>query len=268
MGIQTDPSKLNFNGGEYATFTDANGNTRTVNEQGRETWQSEYDNNVRETREREEAQRQGAAEAEKIQQAEERKRNQEEEKRRREAQQNSRSSTASSGSSMAGFFLGTAGLALPFIFNGVLVLILAVLGKIFAPVMPLVELLWELFWMFLDCWFRVFSKWFSGELYKTFFRNLMSRWVFPVEMAIAAIFLIGTLIKCFSSNDYWYEDNKNMKPLIIFPVLELLHSLTAGSDRYYSFGPLKSIANGLFLGMWVMIVMGWIIRLVDRIKYR
>ena len=265
MGIQTDPSKYNFNSSGFATFTDANGHQHTINEQGRETWQSEYNNNVRETNERNAAQRR-AAEAKKQQQAEENRRKQEEEEKRRRASQQ-RSVSGSPGSSMAGFFLGTAGLALPFIFNGVLVLVLAVLGKILSPVMPLIDLIWEMFWLFLDCWFSVFTKWFSNARYDSFFRNLGSRWVFPVEVVIGAVFLFGALIKSIRDDDNWYEDSRNLKPLIIFPVLELLHCFTAGQDFYRPYGPLKTVANGLFLGMWVMIIMGWIKRLVDRRRY-
>ena len=162
--------------------------------------------------------------------------------------------------------MGTAGLALPFVFNGVLVIILALLGKIFSPVMPLLELIWELVWMFLTCWLRVFKIWFTGAKYGSFFRDLRIRWVFPIEMAIAVIFLLKALFRSIRSDDYLYEGNKSVAPLIIFPVLELLHSFTT-IGLYNSYGHLKSIANGLFLGMQVLIVMGWIIHLIDRIKY-
>ena len=267
MGVQTDPSKHNFNSSGFATYTDANGHQHTINEQGRETWQSEYNNNVRQTRENEAAQRRRAQEAKKQQQADEKRRKQEEEERNRRASQQRSAGGGSPGSSLAGFFLGTAGLTLPFIFNGVLVLVLAVLGKIFSPVMPLIELLWEMFWMFLDCWFRVFKYRFTSDRYPTFFKDLRCRWVFPVEIVIAAVFLIGALIKCIRNDDSWYEDNRNLKPLIIFPVLELLQSFTT-VPGYYTFGHLKSIANGLFLGMWVLIAMGWIIRFIENRKYR
>ena len=168
--------------------------------------------------------------------------------------------------SLGGFLLGAGGLALPFIFNGVLVLILAVLGKIFSPLMPLLSLIWELFWMFLTCWIRVLKIWFTGAKYDTFFPNFRIRWVFPLEMAIAVFFLLRTVYKSFRG-DYDYDDGKNIVPLIVFPVLEVLHSLiTIGS--YNSYGTLKSVANGLFLGMQLLLVAGWIIRGVDRIRYR
>ena len=76
MGVQTDPSKYNFNSSGFATYTDANGHQHTINEQGREIWQSEYNNNVRETRENEAAQRRRAQEAKKQQQADESRRKQ------------------------------------------------------------------------------------------------------------------------------------------------------------------------------------------------
>ena len=268
MGKYENPNNLNFNGGDYATSTDAQGNVHIHNRQGRETWQSEYDNNVRETRENNEAQRQRAAESKKQQQAEQRKRQQDEEERKRRAsRQRSASGGSPSGSGLAGFFLGTAGLALPFVFNGILVIILAVLGKILSPVMPLIQLIRELFWMFLTCWIRVLKNWFTGAKYGVFFKDLRCRWIFPVEMAIAIIFLISTLVKSIRGDDFWHEDEKNLKPLIIFPVLELLHSFTT-IGTYYTYGHLKSIANGLFLGMQLLIVMGWIIRFIEDRKYR
>lgn len=256
MAEYRDPKTLNFNGGEYAQSTDANGNVHIHNREGRETWQSVYDNNVRETNENN-ASKQKEYELQK----------EEEERKRRATQQQHTSSGGSAGPALGGFFLGTAGLALPFVFNGLLVLILAVLGKILSPVMPLIELLWELFWMFLTCWLRVFKIWFTGPHFDTFFRNLRSRWVFLAELVIAAIFLISTLIKSFNRDDYWYEDNRNLKPLIIFPVLELIHSFTT-VGTYFTYGHLKSIPNGLFLGAQLLIVMGWIIRLINRMKYR
>ncbi|MBR2685802.1 MAG: hypothetical protein IKE59_07120 [Erysipelotrichaceae bacterium] len=168
--------------------------------------------------------------------------------------------------SLGGFLLGAGGLALPFIFNGVLVLVLAILGKIFSPVMPLFSLIWELFWMLLTCWIRVLKIWFTGAKYDTFFPNLRIRWVFPVEIAIAVFYLLRTVYKSFRG-DYDYEDGKNIVPLIVFPVLEVLHSLfTIGT--YNTYGTLKSVANGLFLGMQLLLVAGWIIRGVDRIRYR
>ncbi|MBQ1523205.1 MAG: hypothetical protein IIZ74_10655, partial [Erysipelotrichaceae bacterium] len=244
----------------YAQHRDSAGNLHIYNREGKETYASERDNNIRETRESEARARQEA-------ERESKKQKEEEARKSREAAARRQSSPASSGSGLAGLFLGTAGLTFPFIFNGVLVLVLALLGKIFAPVMPLFKLRAELAWLFLTCWLNVFKIWFTGATYGEFIRDFRIRWVFPVDMAIAGLFLISTLIKTFSRNDSWYQDNRNLKPLIIFPILHLLHSfITIGG--YNSQGTLMEIANGLFLGMWVLIVEGWIIRLVNKIKYR
>ena len=260
MAKYENPEHLNYNGGEYAPYRDSNGNVHIYNRQGNETYASERDNNIRETRESEARARQEA-------EREGKKQKEEEERKRREAQARRKSSPASSGIGLGGLFMGTAGLTLPFIFNGVLVLVLALLGKIFAPVMPLFKLRANLAWLFLTCWLRVFKVWFTGSTYGQFIKDFRIRWVFPVDMAIAGLFLISTLIKTFSRNDSWYQDNRNLKPLIIFPILHVLHSFITIGD-YNTFGPLMEIADGLFLGMWVLIVEGWIIRLVNKIKYR
>ena len=252
MSRDIDPKYVNYEGNsEYGTGPDG----YKYNREGGMT----YDSKVQKNR----------AEAYARQQQEQQQRNREEERKRRQQEQQRSYSSGYSGPSFSflDLLMGAGGLALPFIFNGVVVLILAVLGKIFSPVMPLFKLIWELFWMFLTCWIRVLKIWFTGPKYDTFFPTLRIRWVFPVEMAIAVYFLLRTLFRSIRGEYGYDEDQRNMTPLIVFPILELLHSfITIGT--YNTYGHWLSIANGLFLGLQLLMFMGWIIRGVDSIRYR
>ncbi|MBQ1878614.1 MAG: hypothetical protein II161_07360 [Erysipelotrichaceae bacterium] len=243
MGKQVDPRSVKYNG-EYGVGPDGG----VYNRKGQETWGSEYNRNVRETKEREKEARLQAEQDERRER--ERRENYEREQRR----QASFSGGGGGGSSFS--FAGLFGGILAF-FAGYLALIPIVLilmaGAIIYGILKENSRSIK----------RSVSGFFAtiGKIFTMPFTAWPTLWkasgLFRIlEIAFALGIIIYT-IKRFR-NDRFFLDTPYIPALIGFVLLELVHHFFGG------LGIIASLYNGLCLAIPVLIIL----KIIDTINDR
>ncbi len=244
MGKQVDPRSVKYNG-EYGIGTDGG----VYNRKGQETWGSEYNRNVRETREAEQAARQQAEQEAKR-----------EKERRENAEREQRRLASFSGGGGGGSSFSFGGL-----FGGILAFFAGYLA--FIPVV-LILMAGAIVYGILKENSRSIKRSVSG-----FFATIGKIFTMPftawptlmkasglfrfLEIAFALGIIIYTVRRY--RNDRFFLDVPYTPTLIGFVLLEFLHHFFGG------LGIIGSLYNGLCLALPVLIILRIIEAINDRL---
>ena len=248
MSKDIDPRQVKYGNGEYGTGPDG----RIYNRQGGETWQSQYDRNVRETREiREENE---AA----------RRRYEEEQRRSREreyARPSSRSSGLTDGISGGGLLSGFFALLTGWLGLIPIVLVLmggAIIYGIIKENSHSISSVFDLIGDFFSGLFSVLGQIFTMPFtaWPDLFADLGS---FFCKLEL--LFGIGIILYTINElrKDHFFMDYPYLLTVLGFTLLEFLHHFSG------PLGFIASLYNGLCLSLPVLLILLLISRIGDRL---